>query len=146
MVMKGTNFTLENFGPMDSWKNLTMVHPVRGEISGKNFLRSTLGLTGMEFSLNSIEEGASLPYFHSHIQNEELYVVLSGNGEAIIDDAKFPIVPGSAFRVAPKGERTLHSVDGGPLIYVVVQAKENTLLQANRDDANVPDRKVDWSI
>ena len=48
-------------------------------------LHDQLGLTGAEISINNLPAGAGVPFVHSHKQNEEIYVVLSGKGKAVID-------------------------------------------------------------
>ena len=47
---------------------------------GKAFLKEVIGTTGMEVSFGSLAPGQSVPFFHHHKQNEELYIVLSGEG------------------------------------------------------------------
>ena len=39
-------------------------------------LHDLLGLTGAEISINTLPAGASVPFVHSHKQNEEIYAVL----------------------------------------------------------------------
>ncbi len=49
-------------------------------------LHDQLSLTGAEVSINNLPAGAGLPFVHSHKQNEEIYVVLSGKAENIMND------------------------------------------------------------
>ena len=35
----------------------------------------TLGLTGAEVSFNSLPAGVSVPFVHSHKENEEIYII-----------------------------------------------------------------------
>ena len=44
-----------------------------------------LDLTGAEISINTIGAGESVPFLHSHKQNEEIYYVINGSGKAVID-------------------------------------------------------------
>ena len=39
-------------------------------------LHDQLGLTGAEVSINILPAGASVPFVHSHKENEEIYAVL----------------------------------------------------------------------
>ena len=48
------------------------------EFNGKQFLKDTVGTTGCEISFGTIEPGQAAPFFHSHKQNEEIYIILSG--------------------------------------------------------------------
>lgn len=44
-------------------------------------LHNLLGLTGCEISVNTLPEGAAVPFVHAHIENEEIYIILEGQGE-----------------------------------------------------------------
>ena len=64
------------------------------EFNGKQFLKDTVGTTGCEISFGTIEPGQAAPFFHSHKQNEEIYIILSGAGDFQVNDTAFPaIVP-----------------------------------------------------
>lgn len=39
-------------------------------------LHDRIGLTGAEISVNVLPAGASVPFVHSHKQNEEIYIIL----------------------------------------------------------------------
>ncbi|MCW3015808.1 MAG: hypothetical protein JWO02_2900 [Solirubrobacterales bacterium] len=49
---------------------------------------------------------------HWHTGEEELFYVLEGGGEAVLDDARFPIRPGSVL-VRPPGTKVAHSLVAG---------------------------------
>jgi uncharacterized cupin superfamily protein len=59
------------------------------EFNGKQFLKDTVGTTGCEISFGTIEPGQAAPFFHSHKQNEEIYIILSGAGDFQVNDG-FP--------------------------------------------------------
>ena len=46
---------------------------------GRVELHETLCLTGAEISINQFPAGASVPFVHSHKNNEEIYGILSDN-------------------------------------------------------------------
>ena len=48
--------------------------------AGRTELHNALNLTGAEVSLNNLPAGVSIPFVHAHTNNEELYIVLSGEG------------------------------------------------------------------
>ena len=60
----------------------------------------------MEFSVGSLVAGEAVPFKHKHKQNEEVYVILSGQGIFSLDGEEFPVVSGSVVRVAPSVVRT----------------------------------------
>lgn len=102
-------------------------------VKGKHFIGQELGLTGCEVSINIQPAGTSFPFTHAHKMNEELYIIIRGNGVFTVDGEDFPVQEGSLIRVAPAGERTLRAV-GEDLLYVCIQATENSLVQSTRND------------
>jgi len=48
-------------------------------------LKEVLNLSGCELSINELPANVSVPFVHSHKQNEELYLVLKGGGTLFID-------------------------------------------------------------
>ena len=77
------------------------------EFNGKQFLKDTVGTTGCEISFGTIEPGQAAPFFHSHKQNEEIYIILSGAGDFQVNDTAFPIAKGSIVRVATACNRSV---------------------------------------
>lgn len=77
------------------------------EFNGKQFLKDTVGTTGCEISFGTIEPGQAAPFFHSHKQNEEIYIILSGAGDFQVNDTAFPIAEGSIVRVATACNRSI---------------------------------------
>lgn len=58
-----------------------------------------LDLTGSEISFNHTPAGGFTPFAHSHKLNEEVYIILSGNGMFMVDGDEFPIKEGSIIRI-----------------------------------------------
>ena len=63
-------------------RNFTKVHVAQ---DARTELHDKLSLTGAEISVNNLPAGAGVPFVHSHKKNEEIYIILSGQGKAIID-------------------------------------------------------------
>ncbi|MDL2295874.1 cupin domain-containing protein [Lachnospiraceae bacterium OttesenSCG-928-E19] len=121
--MLNTNFTLANVGPL---KDL-LTFP-----NGKIFMKDNINATGAELSFQLLPAGTQLPFFHSHKQNEEIYVVISGRGKMQIDEVVFDLAEGSVVRVAPAGARSMKAATD--LIYMVIQVRENSLTQWTGED------------
>jgi len=51
-------------------------------------LKEALNLSGCELSINELPANASVPFVHSHKQNEELYLVLKGGGTLFSSTAR----------------------------------------------------------
>ena len=94
---------------------------------GKQFVKDASGATSCEVSFGSLPSGASVPFFHSHKENEENYIILSGAGRFQVDGEVFDIAEGSVIRVATNCDRNLKCTSSSPLVYICIQAKEGSL-------------------
>jgi len=122
-------------GDASNWSRLEYAHPkFPRPVRGKFFLGQPLGLTGMEVSVNSLPPSAAMPFLHTHRENEELYLFVSGQGEFLVDGERFPVGPGSAVRVAPEGKRGWRNTGDGPLLYFVIQAKAGSAIAHTIED------------
>ena len=74
-------------------------------------LHEKLSLTGAEISLSELPAGASVPFVHSHKENEEIYGILSGNGKAIIDGEEISLSAGDWLKIAPAAKRQFFASD-----------------------------------
>ena len=61
----------------------------------------TLGLTGAEVSFNSLPAGVSVPFVHSHKENEEIYIITEGKGTLTIDGEVVKIKKGNVIKISP---------------------------------------------
>ena len=103
--------------------------------NGKAFLHDILDLTGCEISVSSMPAGIKLPFNHKHIQNEEIYIFLKGEGIMTLDNEVIEVKEGSCVKVLPKAVRTMESKTD--LEYICVQAKTNSLEQFGLGDAEL---------
>jgi mannose-6-phosphate isomerase-like protein (cupin superfamily) len=134
-IAEGDNFTAVNIGCLDSLTDHSFINPKSGqEVKGKVFLKDVSKATGTEISLSTLPPHSELPYFHTHNKNEEMYIILKGAGNFQVDDDCFPIAEGSVVRVAPKGKRGICNASDIPMIYMCVQAKENSLEEYTSND------------
>ena len=90
-------------------------------------LHDTLGLTGAEISVNFMPAGASVPFVHSHKQNEEIYIILDGKGCMEIDGEKVALEANDFLRVAPAAKRQLFAAENSSIKYLCVQVKSGSL-------------------
>ena len=112
-------------------------------IKGKYFLKEQLDLTSCEISFGDIPAGQAIPLFHAHKENEEIYIFLQGSGVFYIDDQQLPVKEGSIIKVLPEGKRGLKA-DNHDLLYICIQAKENSLNQSTIDDGLIDEEKPSW--
>lgn len=143
--VSGPNFTLAHVGKFAELARYGIRHPLVGAtLRGKVFLNEVLDLTAMEISFGVLPPHASIPFYHKHKQNEEVYLFLSGIGEYQIDGQILPIREGTAVRVSPDGVRTARNTGDEPMNYIVIQAKQGSLEQwTGTDGIGVPG-EVTW--
>jgi len=111
-------------------------------IPGKYFLKDELGLTSCEISFGAIPAGQAVPFLHAHKENEEIYIFLQGSGIFYVDGQNLSVKEGSMIKVSPEGKRGLKAEED--LLYICVQAKENSLKQAVPGDGLILEEKLPW--
>lgn len=98
-------------------------------------LHDQIGLTGAEVSINNLPAGANVPFVHYHKKNEEIYVVLSGNGKAVVDGEEISLTAGDWIRISPEGKRQFFAADDSAISFACIQVKAGSLEGYTRDDA-----------
>lgn len=132
------SFQIEHLGPLGDLDRYAF-----GPLVGKVFLRDRLRLTGCELSLHRLKADQGMPFLHAHRQNEELYLVLEGDGLFHLDGQELSITQGDAIRVSPTVSRGYRAGPDG-LFLLCVQAKESSLEQATRTDGYRLETKASW--
>ncbi|MCM1332541.1 MAG: cupin domain-containing protein [Bacteroides sp.] len=102
---------------------------------GKQFVKDATGATSCEISFGTLPSGAEVPFFHTHKENEENYIILSGAGKFQVDGNVFDIAEGSVIRVATNCDRNLKCTSAEPMTYICIQAKEGSLGAYTMTDA-----------
>ena len=102
---------------------------------GRVELHEKLSLTGAEISVNQLPAGASVPFVHSHKNNEEIYGILAGKGKAVIDNETIELTAGDWLRISPAAKRQFFASQESDITYVCIQVKENSLGGFTADDA-----------
>lgn len=106
--------------------------------------KNILGLSGCEISVNSLPAGVSVPFVHAHKQNEEVYIVLEGNGKLFIDGEEIEIKKDDIFKIDPKGERCI-SAGNESIKFVCIQIKAGSLEQyTDTDGIMCENAKPSW--
>lgn len=100
-------------------------------------LHDPLCLTGAEISVNALPAGASVPFVHSHRQNEEIYAILEGEGYALLDGEKVAFSAGDFIRVSPRVKRQFFASEVKAVKYMCIQVKEHSLEGYTMRDAVV---------
>ena len=105
------------------------------EFVGKVFCKDAIGTTSCEISFGSIAPGESIPFFHDHKENEEIYIFLSGAGRFQVDADVFDVASGSIVRVSTSHSRCIKNTSESLLVHICVQAKQDSLSQWVMNDA-----------
>jgi len=142
-VKTGIHFSQVETGDLSQWPDYSISLP-GVDLPGKLFLKDLLGLTGCEISINSMMPGESMPFYHRHHHNEEVYIFIKGQGQVQIDGKILDVKEGSIVRIGPEAERLWRNNSDEQLAYIVLQVKENSLGQYGVDDASVPEKAVSW--
>jgi mannose-6-phosphate isomerase-like protein (cupin superfamily) len=116
------------------------VGTIRG-FDGKQFAKDVMGASSCEISVGTLTEGASVPFFHSHKENEENYIILSGVGRFQVNNEVFDIAEGSIVRVSTDCDRNLKCTSVEPMTYICIQAKESSLGCYTMTDAEITERE-----
>lgn len=102
---------------------------------GRMELHDKLALTGAEISLNNLPAGASVPFVHSHKNNEEIYAILAGKGKAVIDGESVDLAAGDWIRISPAAKRQFFAAEDAAISFACIQVKEHSLEGYTQDDA-----------
>ena len=108
---------------------------------GKQFVKDATGATSCEISFGTLTTGQAVPFFHSHKENEENYIILSGAGRFQVNDDVFDIAEGSVIRVATNSDRNIKCTSAEPMTYICIQAKEGSLGGYTMTDAEITEHK-----
>lgn len=140
----GENFAAVDLGNLENLDQFKFEAP-KIQVDGKIFLKDLLQLTGAELSFNKLPIGKSVPFYHKHQQNEEIYIFIKGKGEFQIDGEIFPVQEGSIVRVDPAGERCWRNCGDTDLYCVVIQTRSGSYQGATIQDGVGVKKQVTWS-
>ena len=119
-------------------KNFVMENKDLGiTIPSKLFLHKALNLTGAEISLNNLPAGIDYIAKHKHKENEEIVIVLSGNGYVLVDENEISVKEGSIVKIGTGKVRAIKSSKTNDLTYICIQVKENSLTNYTLTDAEM---------
>ena len=143
-VSQAANYCAATMGQLSELNEHVFVIAPGMEVPGKVFIGEALQCTGAELSMQMIPAGCGGDFLHTHTQNEELYLVLKGQGEFQVDAEVFPISEGSVIRVAPEGKRAYRNTGDEPMIMACIQSKQNSLTKSDIADGVILNEPVVW--
>jgi mannose-6-phosphate isomerase-like protein (cupin superfamily) len=144
-TVRGANFTCFHAGPMEGWAQFSLGPPdVPLPARGKLFLRGLLGSAGLEVSLNVVPPGKGIPFLHRHRENDEVYVVVGGRGQFLVDGECIAVEEGSALRLAPAAARAWRNNSDAPLYFLCLQYRADGVVQGGTRDGQKVEGKPAW--
>jgi mannose-6-phosphate isomerase-like protein (cupin superfamily) len=115
---------------MEGWTEFRQVPPdVPVPTQGKLFLRNLLGSAGLEVSLNVVPPGQGVPFLHRNQENDEVYVVVGGRGEFLVDGECIDVAEGSALRLGPAAARAWRNNTDAPLYFLCLQYRADSVVE-----------------
>ena len=134
-VVRGENFTCVHAGPKNEWMQFRLDPPeVPRPIRGKQFLRDLLGSNGLEISLNSAAPGKSMPFLHRHRENDEIFIVIGGRGQFLVDGECIDVQEGSFLRLTPAAARAWRNNSDAPFYFLCIQYRADSAVQSGTAD------------
>ncbi len=91
-------------------------------------LGKALGLTGIGAQLTTVGPGKRAYPFHNHLGNDELFVILEGEGVYRFGDQEIPVRAGSVCGAPKGGPETAHQLrntGATPLRYIAVSTMQD---------------------
>ena len=137
-IESGVYFNKADIGTFREIKDFAMENKELKMVSeGKVFLHDLLKLTGAEISITSIPANTKAPFLHKHKNNEEIYIVLAGQGIMHIDDNEINLKEGSIVRVSPDAKRSVDNNSDAELLVMCIQTKTGSLEGFTLEDAEI---------
>ncbi|MDJ0719152.1 MAG: cupin domain-containing protein [Prochloraceae cyanobacterium] len=77
-----------------------------------------LNLHAVAIGLIKLPQGEGYTFTHSHAQQEEVYIVIEGRGQMLLDGELVDIGKGDLVRVSPQTKRALKANEQAPLLVI----------------------------
>ena len=144
-TVRGPNFTGFHAGPMAEWAQFRPEPPeVPLPVRGKLFLQCLLGSAGLEVSLNVVPAGKGIPFLHRHQENDEVYIVVGGRGQFLVDGECIDVEEGSVLRMRPTAARAWRNNSAAPLYFLCIQYRADSVIQGGILDGRKVEGTLAW--
>jgi mannose-6-phosphate isomerase-like protein (cupin superfamily) len=144
-AVQGIHFTCFHAGPKEGWAQYRLEPPaVPFPVRGKLFLKNLLASAGLEMSLNVVPPGKGMPFLHRHHQNDEVYVVVGGRGQFLVDGECIDVAEGSVLRLSPAAARAWRNTSDAPLYFLCLQYRADSVIEGGTVDGRKVEGKPAW--
>jgi mannose-6-phosphate isomerase-like protein (cupin superfamily) len=142
---RGNNFTCFHAGPKEGWAQFRLEPPdVPMSAKGKLFLRSLIGSAGLELSLNGAPPGKGVPFLHRHERNAEVYLVVRGRGQFLVDGECIDVAEVSVLHISPPAARTWRNHSDAPLCFLCLQYRADSVIEGGDGDGKKVKGEASW--
>ncbi|QGJ70698.1 Cupin domain-containing protein [Planctomycetales bacterium 10988] len=132
-------------GSFEQWAEHSFEHPLlKTPAHGKLFLKDLLAVDGAEISINQFPPGWAMPFLHAHKRNDEIYVILQGEGEFYLDGKIFPVKQGSVVLARPNASRSLRNRGDEWLTYLCLQVASDSKIGGTTSDGKAVAGSPGW--
>jgi uncharacterized cupin superfamily protein len=144
--VRGANFTTFHAGPLAEWNQFRLDPPdVPMPGKGKLFLQKLLGSAGLEISLNVVPPGKGIPFLHRHQQNDEIYIIVAGRGQFLVDSECIDVAEGSVLRMCPPAARAWRNNSDAALYFLCIQYRADSVIGGGTADGRKVEGKLVWA-
>ncbi len=145
-TVRGTNFSCFHAGPKEGWTQFRLEPPdVPMPARGKLFLQRLLSSAGLEVSLNVVPPGKGVPFLHRHHHNDEVYIVVGGRGQFLVDGDCIDVEEGSVLRINPQGARAWRNNSEAPLYFLCIQYGADSVIPGGTCDGQKVEAPLAWT-
>src|SRR5262245_32559568 len=99
-------------------------------------------------SLNMVPPGKGIPFLHRHRhrhqENDEMYVVVGGRGQFLVDGECIVVQEGSVLRLAPAAARAWRNNSDAPLYFLCLQYQADGVIEGGTADGQKVEGKPAW--
>jgi mannose-6-phosphate isomerase-like protein (cupin superfamily) len=144
-MVRGAHFACFRAGPKEAWTQYHLEPPdVPLALREKRFLQDLLGSAGLEMSLNVLPPGKGMPFLHKHQQNEEVYAIVGGRGQFVVDGECIDVQEGSVLRIGPPAARAWRNNADAPLYFLCLQYRADSRVRRGTLDGVRVEGKPAW--
>lgn len=143
-VKQSTAYSVVQLGNFKDVSKLIYQPSPSFKIDGKVFLKETLNMTSAEISVNNMAPNAAIDFLHKHKENEEIYIVIKGKGQLLLEGDFVDLEEGTVVRVHTETARAIRNTTNEEFIFIVIQAKQKSLETGTTSDGYAIKEKPNW--
>jgi mannose-6-phosphate isomerase-like protein (cupin superfamily) len=95
-------------------------------------------------SINALPPGKGMPFLHRHERNEEIYFIVGGRAQFLVDGKCFDVEEGAALRILPAAARAWRNNSNEPLYFLVLQYRADGSIEGGTKDGRRADGEPAW--